>query len=103
MTQGCGFQEQTLSKLVMGVSLIHLDKACDPIMPRNRWDVYRRIWGKDLASSKRSKKKQILLPEDIVMFGYEIGKVAAILLLDKSKVDPGVSTAKGAIDAWNRD
>lgn len=30
------------------------------------------------------------------MFGYEIGKVAAILLLDKSKADPGVGHSKGS-------
>lgn len=45
---------------------------------------------------KRSKKKQILLPEDIVMFGYEIGKVAAVLLLDKGKADTGVGYSKGS-------
>ena len=54
------------------------------------------IWGKILLPRKRSKKKQILLPEDIVMFGYEIGKVAAIPLLDKSKADPGVGHSKGS-------
>lgn len=55
------------------------------------------IWGKiSLLPTKRSKKKQILLPEDIVMFGYEIGKVAAVLLLDKGKADTGVGYSKGS-------
>ena len=43
-----------------------------------------------------ANKQQILLPEDIVMFGYEIGKVAAVLLLDKGKADTGVGYSKGS-------
>lgn len=51
----------------------------------------RGAWGKVfLLPRKKSKKRQILLPVDVVMFGYDTCKVAAILLSVKGKADTGV-------------
>ena len=102
---GGGFQEQTLSKLVMGVSLIYLRQGMWSNYAQEQVECLQKGSGErsPCFQERGARRSKFFFLRILLCLDMKLARWQPSCSWTRVKLTQGLGTAKGAIETWNRD